>query len=378
MRGPSRRLFQWFEPITRRSGAFVLLAAVVVLAIGFATSSEAVAGPGDEVAQAAPAAPAGDCAQRSEGLKENILRNFPWLALFGLIVGMLGGFFGVGGGFLMVPMLNVIFGIPYNVCVGSDLGQMCGMSASATVRHMRFGNIDFKLGFLMIVGTASGVEVGAQILQALKHAGNITLAGRDVNVMDIVMSVVYAVLLILLGQAMIREALRTMRREAGEVDLKAAETTAGGAVLRLRSLRLRPMVSLPASGIESISLWVILGIGFATGFLSGMLGVGGGFIRMPALVYILGCPTVVAVGTDLFEIVFSSGYGVLTHAFKGNVDLVLVIALLVGTTIGAQIGASYTRKAGGPRVRLGFGVLAFVGVIFVVVKMILKVTGPAA
>jgi hypothetical protein len=132
------------------------------------------------------------------------------------------------------------------------------------------------------------------------------------------------------------------------------------------------MVSLPASGIESISLWVILSVGFLTGLLSGMLGVGGGFIRMPALVYILGCPTVVAVGTDLFEIVFSSGYGVLTHSLRGNVHLVLVLALLIGTTVGAQVGASYTRKAGGPWVRFGFGCLAFVGVAMVAIKLYVK------
>ncbi len=363
------------ERFTRRPWLLAAGGLLVTLAVVFAGSPDAAAHGRDEVVSTAGSIPAADCASRAEDLKQNILRNFPWLALFGLVVGMLGGFFGVGGGFLMVPMLNVIFGIPYNICVGSDLGQMAGMSASATVRHMRFGNIDFKLGFLMIVGTASGVEVGAQILQVLKHAGTVSLMGREINVMDVVMSVVYAVLLILLGQAMIREALRTMRREAGQVELKTSEAAAGGAVLRLRSLRIPPMVSLPASGIESISLWVILGIGFATGFLSGMLGVGGGFIRMPALVYILGCPTVVAVGTDLFEIVFSAGYGVFTHALKGNVDLVLVVALLVGTTLGAQIGASYTRKAGGPRVRLGFGILAFVGVISVVVKLVLKVTG---
>lgn len=90
---------------------------------------------------------------------------------------------------------------------------------------------------------------------------------------------------------------------------------------------------------------------------------------MPALVYILGCPTIVAVGTDLFEIVFSGAYGVMTHAFKGNVHLVLVLALLIGGTVGAQLGASYTRKAGGPWVRFGFGCLAFLGVFFVFVKI---------
>jgi uncharacterized membrane protein YfcA len=109
------------------------------------------------------------------------LDTFPWLALFGLVIGALGGFFGVGGGFLMVPMLNVVFGIPYNVAVGSDLGQMCGMSTAATVRHMRFGNIDLKLGFLMIVGTASGVEMGAQILEMLKHVGGVSIFGREMT-----------------------------------------------------------------------------------------------------------------------------------------------------------------------------------------------------
>jgi len=299
------------------------------------------------------------------------LDAFPWLAIFGLVIGALGGFFGVGGGFLMVPMLNVVFGVPYNIAVGSDLGQMCGMSTAATVRHMRFGNIDFKLGFLMIVGTASGVEGGAQILEVLKRVGSFSLFGREIDTMTVVMSLVYAALLIFLGQAMVRESVRTMRRAAGQVQL-GAEVTASTAVLRLRTVKLPPMVSLPASGIESVSLWVILGIGFATGLLSGMLGVGGGFIRMPALVYILGCPTVVAVGTDLFEIMFSSGYGVMTHAFKGNVHLGLVLALLVGTTVGAQLGASYTRRAGGPWVRFGFGCLAFIGVIMVVVKLYLK------
>ncbi len=299
--------------------------------------------------------------------------NFPWLVLFGLVVGALGGFFGVGGGFLMVPMLNVVFGIPYNIAVGSDLGQMCGMSTAATVRHMRFGNIDFKLGFLMIAGTALGVEAGATILEVLKQSGEVVINGRPVSLMTLIMSLVYAALLIFLGTAMIKESRRTLKRTAGKADLAAAESPASPIAVRLRTLKLWPMVSLPASGIASISLWVILIIGFLTGFLSGMLGVGGGFIRMPALVYILGCPTVVAVGTDLFEIMFSSGYGVFTHALKGNVHLVLVLALLVGTTIGAQIGASYTRKAGGPWVRFGFGCLAFVGVVMVAFKLYLQV-----
>jgi len=296
------------------------------------------------------------------------LHKVPYLALFGLVIGAMGGFFGVGGGFLMVPMLNAVFGIPYNIAVGSDLGQMTGMATAATIRHVRFGNIDFKLGVLMIGGTATGVELGADVLEMLKHAGKITILGRESEVMTLVMSFVYALLLLFLGQAMIRESFRTIKRSSGKMEL-GMEATASPIAVKLRTFKMWPMVSLPASGIEAISLWIILGIGFSTGFLSGMLGVGGGFIRMPALVYILGCPTVVAVGSDLFEIMFSSGYGVMTHAFKGNVHLVLVLALLIGTTVGAQLGASYTRKAGGPWVRFCFGCLAFIGVIGVFLKL---------
>jgi uncharacterized protein len=302
------------------------------------------------------------------------LSQIPYLALFGLIIGAMGGFFGVGGGFLMVPLLNAVFGIPYNVAVGSDLGQMTGMATAATVRHVRFGNIDFKLGILMIAGTAAGVEFGASILEVLKHAGKIAILGREIEAMTLVMSLVYAALLIFLGQAMIRESMRTIRRISGRVEI-STEAPVSPVALKLRTFKMWPMVSLPASGIESISLWIILVIGFLTGLLSGMLGVGGGFIRMPALVYILGCPTVVAVGTDLFEIMFSSGYGVMSHAFKGNVHLVLVLALLIGTTVGAQLGASYTRKAGGPWVRFCFGCLAFLGVFMVIVKLYLALRG---
>jgi hypothetical protein len=302
------------------------------------------------------------------------LSQMPYLALFGLIIGAMGGFFGVGGGFLMVPLLNAVFGIPYNVAVGSDLGQMTGMATAATVRHVRFGNIDFKLGILMIAGTAAGVEFGASILEVLKHAGKIAILGREIEVMSLVMSLVYAALLIFLGQAMIRESMRTIRRISGRVEA-STEAPVSPVALKLRTFKMWPMVSLPASGIESISLWIILVIGFLTGLLSGMLGVGGGFIRMPALVYILGCPTVVAVGTDLFEIMFSSGYGVMSHSFKGNVHLVLVLALLIGTTVGAQLGASYTRKAGGPWVRFCFGCLAFLGVFMVIVKLYIALRG---
>lgn len=164
--------------------------------------------------------------------------SFPWLVFFGLIVGGLGGFFGTGGGYLVVPMLNVVFGVPYNMAVGSVLSQMCSMSTAATGRHMRFGNIDVKLALLMIVGSVLGIEAGAAILEVFEHSGAVVITHRPVNLMTLVMSLVYAALLFFLGTAMIRESRNTLKRTAGRVGLPVAEAPASPIVLRLPTLKL--------------------------------------------------------------------------------------------------------------------------------------------
>jgi hypothetical protein len=142
-----------------------------------------------------------------------------------------------------------------------------------------------------------------------------------------------------------------------------------GLAKRVQSINIPPMVSFPHSGIECISIWMVLAVGLFTGLLAGSLGVGGGFIRMPLLVYVLGIPTHVAVGTDLFEIVFSSGYGTITHAIKGNVDILMALVMQTGAAIGAQIGATATRFFAGPRIRLAFSVLPLIGAILVILRL---------
>ncbi len=143
-----------------------------------------------------------------------------------------------------------------------------------------------------------------------------------------------------------------------------------GITRRMHSIKLRPMVSFPNSGIASVSLWVVLGGGLLTGILAGFLGVGGGFIRMPMLVYFVGVPTHVAVGTDLFEIIFSAGYGTLTHALKGNVDVIIALVMNTGAAIGAQIGSVSTRYFEGPRIRLLFSALPLIGAILVLIRLL--------
>jgi uncharacterized membrane protein YfcA len=137
----------------------------------------------------------------------------------------------------------------------------------------------------------------------------------------------------------------------------------------VRNIAIPPIVSFPVSGIGSISLWAVLGVGFFTGLLTGSLGVGGGFVRMPLLVYVLGIPTHVAVGTDLFEIVLSAGFGTVTHALKGNVDIFMALVIQIGSVLGAQIGVAATRFFVGPRIRLLFSGLSLIGAVLVLTQL---------
>jgi len=300
----------------------------------------------------------------------NIQVSGPLMVLLGLVIGILSGFFGVGGGFLLTPMLNALFGIPYTVAVGSSLSQMVGLSATASIRHARLGNIDYRLGMLMLVGSALGAEGGAEVLGMLKRLGAVSVFGVNVPLITLVMSLVYVVLLSSVGLSVGLEALRCSRR--GECTPAEPRTPIMDS---LRRVRLAPLVSLPASGIPSMSAWIVIGVGVLIGFLSGMLGVGGGFILMPLLIYAIGCPTVIAIGTGMFQTIFTAAYGSYTHAMRGHVDLPLVLLMLLGSSVGAHIGAGLTRRFDAARVRGGFAILTGVGVIIVLAKLVSVFTG---
>jgi uncharacterized membrane protein YfcA len=277
----------------------------------------------------------------------------------GFLVGILGGFFGVGGGFIAGPLLFWT-GVPINIVVGTDLAHMTGKSIVAAKRHRTLGHVDLKLGFIMVLGTVFGVEIGAQLIETLEDAGNI----------DEVVGVAYIVILLIISVFTAWESIRAIRmiraQDISVKDVLAFESLSK----RMHGIKLWPMISFPGSGIASVSLWIVLAVGFISGILAGFLGVGGGFIRMPLLVYFVGVPTHVAVGTDLFEIVISAGFGTLTHALKGNVDIIIALVMQTGAAIGAQIGAVSTRYFAGPRIRLFFSVLPFVGALLVLFRLL--------
>lgn len=255
-----------------------------------------------------------------------------FLAGIGFLVGILGGFFGVGGGFIASPLLYLT-GVPMHFVVGTDLAHMTGKSIVAARRHRSLGHVDIKLGAFMVVTTIIGVECGAQLVELLKVYGYT----------DTVIGWAYVVVLLAISVFTAIESLKAMRIMNAE-QMPAREVAhLSNLSKRVRNWKLQPMISFPDSGIASVSLWIVLLVGFLTGFLAGFLCVGGEFIRMPLLVYGLGVPTHVAIGTDLFEIIFFAGYGTISHAIKGNVDIFMALVMHTGAAMGAQIGATSTR-----------------------------------
>jgi uncharacterized membrane protein YfcA len=284
-----------------------------------------------------------------------------YLVIVGFVIGILGGFFGVGGSFIAGPALRAV-GLDWNFAIGTDLAHIVGKSVVAVRQHRAFGNVDLKLGLIMAFGTIAGAEVGAQLIQALKRAGNVNL----------VVSIVSIVVYVSISTFMIWESRKTLRSKKAGVSSpptsksKKQDASSFGHVTRsIQRWNIRPMINLPASGV-TISLWVILLVAFVGGLFSGFLGGGAGYIRMPSMVYVLGIPTHLAVGTDLFEIIISASYGTFTHAVKGNVDILIALVMHTGAAIGAQIGAISTQYFAGPKIRLAFVPLPLIGAAIVI------------
>jgi len=289
--------------------------------------------------------------------------NPVYLVVVGFLIGILGGFFGVGGSFIAGPALRLM-GVDWNYAVGTDLAHIVGKSIVAARQHRTLGNVDLKLGLLMAIGTIGGAEGGAQAIQALKRSGNVN------SVVSWVAIVVYFSISIF----MLWESQKTLRSRKGRsqnpAEPKADHSAFGPVTKRIQQIRIWPMVSLPTSGIQEISLWIILLVALVGGFFSGFLGGGAGYIRMPSMVYVLGIPTHLAVGTDLFEIIISASYGTFTHAIKGNVDILIALVMHTGAVIGAQIGVVATQYFAGPKIRLAFVPLPLIGVAIVLYTLL--------
>jgi len=284
------------------------------------------------------------------------------LVLLGFVVGVLGGFFGVGGSFLAGPALFAM-GVPFNFVVGTDLLHIVGKSLVAAREHHLLGHIDLKLAAVMVIGTIAGSETGVQAIEYLKQGAHVNLV---VGIVSIVVFTLIGIFAGIEGWTVLR-----LHRSGAQESGREKDRLAFGFFARaMEGIRLPPHVRLEQSGIESISIWSIVLVSIIGGLFSGFLGGGAGYIRMPCLVYLLGIPTHVAVGTDLFEIVISAGYGAVRHAMNGNVDILIALVMQTGAAIGAQTGANLTQYFSGPRIRLAFAPLPMLGAILVAQKLL--------
>jgi uncharacterized membrane protein YfcA len=288
-------------------------------------------------------------------IAELSLNGFLLLGI-GLAIGFLSGMFGIGGGFIMTPLL-ILLGVPSGVAVGTGASQVMASSVSSALGHWQRGNIDRQMGYLLIGGGIFGAVSGVKILYFLKQIGQL----------DFFVSLTYVVLLGVIGSLMLIESLRT---------LKATPTRAGGSARRggqhtwVQGLPLKrrfPDSKLYISAIPPIA------IGAFVGWLTAIMGVGGGFVMVPAMIYLLRMPTRIVIGTSAFQIVVVTATTTVLQAMQNHsVDVALALPLIVGGVIGAQYGVGVGERLKAEQLRAG---LAFL-VLAVAVRMALGLVVP--
>ena len=280
--------------------------------------------------------------------------NILLIIFIGMMVGGLSGLFGVGGGFLMTPLL-IFLGIPPAVAVGTEAPHVLASSVSGVIAHWRKKNVDFKMGFFLLIGGVLGSTVGVNIFKILKGIGQI----------DIVIQMLFIIFLGAIGLSMAFESARTTIRKYRTTSIIRTKlhqhSWIHGLPFKLRFHRSKLYISTIPPII----------IGFLVGILSAMMGVGGGFIMIPAMVYVLGMSTNVVVGTSLFQIIFVTANSTFFQSYLNQtVDIVLAALMIIGGVIGAQIGARIGTKLKSEYLR---GFLAIL-VLTVCVKLLTDLT----
>ncbi len=274
------------------------------------------------------------------------------LIAVGFAVGVLAGFFGMGGGWVVTPALFSL-GFPMDFAIGTGLANVTAQSAVATVKHRRMGNVDPVLGSVVGLLMMGGVEAGKRVVNRLVSLG---LAGT-------VVGWAYVTLLLALALYMVRDYVagrgKAPASDGGRGGHERADRRGALAASGPWFLRVPPIIELRRCGIR-VSLWALAALGLGIGFLAGLLGCGGGFALVPAFIYLLGVPTFVAVGTSLLCVIISGAYGTFTYGFQGDVELIAALWMVAGSVVGAQLGVAATRYVRGAGLRLLYAVMLLV------------------
>ncbi|RJP26606.1 MAG: sulfite exporter TauE/SafE family protein [Candidatus Omnitrophota bacterium] len=277
----------------------------------------------------------------------------------GCVVGFLSGLFGVGGGFLLTPLM-IISGIPPAMAAASSSNQIVAAAASGATAHYRMGNIDVKMGIVILAGSLVGGSMGVQVVKLLRALGHF----------DIVLQGLYIVMLGGIGGLLFVESLKTLRRKKEVFTEKRSVPFSGKWTPLFHHLPLQ--MHFKSLGAE-ISVFVPITAGIIIGFLSALMGIGGSFIMVPILIYIIGMPTVMAIGTDLFQVVISNANITIQQAARNHtVDVVLAFSLFCGVVLGAQIGARTGRFLRGEQIRMVMAIF----VLSMMAKLIINLLLP--
>lgn len=259
----------------------------------------------------------------------------------GAAVGFLSGMFGVGGGFLITPLL-IFYNIPPAVAVATGANQVVASSVSGALAHFRRGTLDIKLGFVLLAGGLAGATVGIQIFTMLRRLGQL----------DLIISLLYVVFLGSVGSLMLWESVKALRRAAQNKPVSMRKPGQHNWVHRL------PFKMRFKRSKLYLSVIPVILLGFSIGILTSVMGVGGGFIMVPAMIYLLRIPTNVVIGTSLFQIIFVTAFTTIVQAATNfSVDIVLAWLLMIAGVIGAQYGVRVGQKMRGEQLRAGLAIL---------------------
>lgn len=276
------------------------------------------------------------------------------LLAMGLSVGLLSGMFGIGGGFVITPLL-ILLGVPPLVAVGTGVSQVVAVSVSGAISQWFNKNVDVRMGLLLLGGGMVGATTGVALQRLLKAIGQL----------DVFISLSYVLVLGTVGTLMFVESLSTMRKKKGSRHPSARR---GGQHTWIQGLPLKQR--FPTSKLYVSAIPPVL-IGLAVGWLTAIIGVGGGFIVVPALIYLMRVPTRVAIGTSLFQVVFVAAYATLLHTVENySVDLLLALPLMFGGVVGAQYGARIGQRLNAEQLRILLALL----VLAVGVRMAIDLT----
>jgi uncharacterized protein len=290
---------------------------------------------------------------------------WPGIVMLGFLIGFLSGTFGIGGGFLLTPILRYVFGIPFETAIGSSLCVVAISSITGAIVHYRKGNVSVKLAVALLCGSVPGVEIGIRILLFLK-----TLSLQQTSILtpqsfDLILGIAFILLLVFSTALMIFGIFRISTRTKVPVvrDLINYRITFFTHWYKIKN-------KTGSVHHDSLNLPFLIIFGFIVGILSGLLGIGGGIIVTPVLVSLIGIPSVLVIGTSLFQLSITGSVGAILHTLRGNTDIILVLLIAITSIAGSVAGSHFVSKISGVKIRILYASFLLMSTTFILIEML--------